>query len=64
MTDLRARYLTALGLVHAQAEDVGTWAPALTVFEAYLQERLRDLHAAIEGNDDARDWDWEPTRDD
>ena len=36
------------GLVSIQAEDEGIWFDAVTCAEAYLQERIRDLHAAIE----------------
>lgn len=36
-------------LVDRQAEDVGLWFQATTAPEAYLQQELRKLHAAIEG---------------
>lgn len=36
-------------LVAKQAEDEGCWFVAETVTEAYLQNQLRLLHAAIEG---------------
>ena len=35
-------------LVNAQAEDEGLWFAAQTAPEAYLQEALRKLHAAVE----------------
>lgn len=36
------------GIVNAQAEDEGLWFQAKTAPEAYLQQELRKLHAAIE----------------
>ncbi len=36
-------------LVNAQASDEGLWFKAETAPEAYLQQELRRLHAAIEG---------------
>ena len=36
-------------IVDAQAEDKGLWFEAKTAPEAYLQQELRRLHAAIEG---------------
>ena len=35
-------------IVNEQAEDDGLWFVAVTAPEAYLQEELRRLHAAIE----------------
>jgi hypothetical protein len=35
-------------LVAEQAEDDGLWFDAETITEAYLQQELRKLHAAIE----------------
>lgn len=35
-------------LVAAQAEDEGLWFEAETCAEAYLQQELRKLHAAVE----------------
>ena len=35
-------------LVDKQAEDEGLWFEALTAPEAYLQQELRKLHAAVE----------------
>ncbi len=35
-------------LVNAQAEDDGLWFIAETASEAYLQQELRRLHAAVE----------------
>lgn len=40
----------ALQLVLKQAEDVGLWFKAETAAEAYLQQELRRLHAAIEAD--------------
>jgi hypothetical protein len=37
-----------LALVAEQAEDEGLWFIAQTAAEAYLQQELRRLHAAIE----------------
>jgi hypothetical protein len=37
-----------LALVDEQAEDDGLWFMAQTAPEAYLQQELRRLHAAIE----------------
>lgn len=39
----------ALALVRKQAEDDGLWFQAATAPEAYLQQELRKLHAAVEG---------------
>jgi hypothetical protein len=39
---------TLRNLVSAQAEDEGLWFQAATAPEAYLQQELRKLHAAIE----------------
>jgi len=39
---------TALQLVNEQAEDEGLWFIARTAPEAYLQQELRRLHAAVE----------------
>lgn len=38
-----------LELVDRQAEDEGLWFVAETAPEAYLQQELRRLHAAVEG---------------
>lgn len=38
-----------IALVNEQAEDDGLWFMAETASEAYLQEGLRALHAAVEG---------------
>lgn len=37
-------------LVAEQAEDEGLWFNAQTASEAYLQQELRRIHAAIEGD--------------
>ena len=39
-------------LVNEQAEDNGLWFRALTATEAYLQQRLRELHHLIEEHTD------------
>lgn len=41
-------------LVDRQAEDEGLWFDAETATEAYLQKALRQLHAAVEGDDKMR----------
>jgi Family of unknown function (DUF6085) len=38
-----------IALVNEQAEDEGLWFMAMTAPEAYLQQELRRLHAAVEG---------------
>lgn len=38
-------------LVEKQANDEGCWFVAQTCAEAYLQQQLRLLHAAVEGTD-------------
>jgi hypothetical protein len=45
---------TALQIVHEQAEDEGLWFEAQTAPEAYLQQELRRLHAALEAPQDAK----------
>lgn len=40
-------------LVNRQAEDDGLWFVARTAPEAYLQKALRELHAAVESEDNA-----------
>lgn len=37
-------------LVEEQAEDEGLWFEAQTAPEAYLQQALRELHAAVEAD--------------
>jgi hypothetical protein len=44
------RYLLAREIADQQAEDDGLWFVAETAAEAYLQQELRRLHAAIEGS--------------
>ena len=44
------RYKAAKALVDKQAEDEGLWFIAETAAEAYLQQELRRLHRAIEGD--------------
>jgi hypothetical protein len=44
--------MTAYELVQAQAEDAGLWFIAETAPEAYLQQELRRLHAAVEAERD------------
>lgn len=38
-------------IVAKQAEDDGLWFVAMDASEAYLQQELRRLHAAVEEND-------------
>lgn len=40
--------MTAIEIVNEQAEDDGIWFIAETITEAYLQNELRRLHAAVE----------------
>lgn len=47
--DMLARFTNAWRLVQRQADDEGLWFQAQTAPEAYLQQELRKLHAAIEG---------------
>jgi hypothetical protein len=48
-TDVPRRLIAELReLVDRQAEDDGLWFIAQTAPEAYLQQELRKLHAAIE----------------
>lgn len=42
------KHASLLRLVDEQAEDEGLWFVARTAPEAYLQQELRRLHAAIE----------------
>lgn len=52
VADLRAeneRLARARAIVDEQAEDEGLWFRAQTAAEAYLQQELRRLHAAVEG---------------
>lgn len=52
MTDIKAALETAKrlrALVSEQADDPGLWFVAETAAEAYLQQELRRLHAAVEG---------------
>lgn len=46
--DAMPESLTAAELVQQQAEDDGLWFIAQTAAEAYLQQGLRKLHAAVE----------------
>lgn len=55
LAKVRAEYKTwedsvvfPMALVNAQAEDHGLWFAAQTASEAYLQQALRKLHAAVE----------------
>ena len=43
------RLAEALRLVYKQSSDSGLWVEPTTATEAYLQQELRKLHAAIEG---------------
>lgn len=42
----------ARALVNKQAEDGGFWFIAMTAPEAYLQQALRRLHAAVKGDEE------------
>lgn len=42
------RWEDVVALVDAQAEDEGLWFVAMSAPEAYLQQELRRLHAAVE----------------
>ena len=48
MSELRAACDDVLALVAEQAEDEACWFRRPTITEAYLQQELRRLHAAIE----------------
>jgi len=48
-TDRRWPLESARAVVEAQALDEGLWFEAVTAPEAYLQEELRRLHTAVEG---------------
>lgn len=45
---LEAQLKKTQAIVNGQAEDGGLWFIAHTASEAYLQQQLRKLHAAIE----------------
>ncbi len=47
--DLLEALAKAQSLVKKQAEDEGLWSQATTIHEAYLQQALRELHRAVEG---------------
>ena len=49
MKVLRDEVRRLRAIVSAQAEDEGLWFVARTAPEAYLQQELRKLHAAVEG---------------
>ena len=44
------RWADAAQLADEQAEDEGLWFQAVTAPEAYLQQELRRLHAALTGD--------------
>jgi hypothetical protein len=46
--DALLKLSTLRNIVSVQAEDEGLWFQAATAPEAYLQQELRKLHAAIE----------------
>ena len=46
--DLKAKLARAQALVNEQANDDGLWFMAKTPTEAYLQQKLRDIHRAVE----------------
>ena len=47
-TTMRDEIVDLKKLVDEQAKDEGLWANAENVVEAYLQQELRKLHAAVE----------------
>ncbi len=49
IADLEAQRDAIQQVVDEQAEDEGLWFRAQTAPEAYLQQALRRLHAAVEG---------------
>ena len=51
---MKDRLNNALAVVKSQAEDAGLWFIAKTATEAYLQQELRKLHAAVEGRSPQR----------
>ena len=54
LNEARAQIATLTKLVNTQAEDAGLWFVAQYASEAYLQNALRTLHAAIEADGWAR----------
>jgi len=48
VVDCEAKLKVLKELTSRQAEDDGLWFEAATAPEAYLQQELRKLHAAIE----------------
>ena len=46
---LAAKLQSISSIVGTQAEDQGIWFQAETSAEAYMQQELRKLHAAVEG---------------
>jgi len=46
----RARLSKVMALINEQAEDEALWFNPHSTTEAYLQQALRRLHAAIEGD--------------
>lgn len=49
IAELEAALAAARTIAGEQAEDEGLWFDAQTAPEAYLQQALRRLHAAVEG---------------
>ncbi len=49
LVEAARKYANSQQIVNKQAADDGLWFAATTAPEAYLQQELRRLHAAIEG---------------
>lgn len=50
MTEKASRWDAAMRIVEQQAEDAALWFTDESASEAYLQQALRVLHSAIEGD--------------
>ena len=51
IAELEAELEDLRTLVSMQAEDEGLWCDTEDIFTAYLQQEIRVLHAAVEGDD-------------
>ena len=51
MTEAYEHLARIRAVMDEQAEDEGLWFEAQTITEAYLQQKLRRLHAVIEGEE-------------
>lgn len=49
MSTMLERYTKALELASEQAEDDALWSIPQTATEEYLQQALREMHGAVEG---------------